>query len=113
MTGPARPDRRALLELDALLAQLAALTGEGDAARFGSDDRYRWIIERLWIAVGNEALAYLTHLGDLRRPPWRTLVELRNELAHQRLPDIDRDKVWRMTVLRPGRLREQVRQLLS
>lgn len=113
MTGPVRPERRALLELDALLAELAALVSEGNANRFRDDHRYRWIIERLWIAIGNEASAYLTYLGDPRRQPWRSLVELRNELAHQRLPDIDRDKVWRATMLRPARLREQVQSLLS
>jgi uncharacterized protein with HEPN domain len=111
--GPVRPERRALLELDALLAELVTLIGEGDATRFRDDNRYRWIVERLWIAIGNEAFAYLNHLGDSRRQPWRSLVELRNELAHQRLPDIDRDKVWRATMLRAARLREQVQSLLS
>ncbi len=62
---------------------------------------------------GNEAFAYATHLGDPHRQPWRALVELRNELAHRRLPDIDRDKIWRMTVLRPARLREQVQSALA
>lgn len=113
MTPPIRPERRALLELDSLLTELERLVGEGDTARFGADDRYRWVIERLWIAIGNEAFAYATHLGDPRRQPWRALVELRNELAHRRLPDIDRDKIWRMTVLRPARLREQVRIALA
>jgi hypothetical protein len=51
----ARPDRHALLELQALLDQIAALRGEGDAARFTADARYRWILHRLWIAAGNEA----------------------------------------------------------
>jgi len=31
---------------------------EGDAARFDGESRYRWVLHRLWIAVGNEALAY-------------------------------------------------------
>jgi uncharacterized protein with HEPN domain len=113
VTGPVRPERRALLELDALLTELQVLTAEGDDSRFASDDRYRWVIERLWIAIGNEALAYLSHVGDLRHQPWRALVELRNELAHNRLPDIDRDKVWRATVMRPALLREQVRNALA
>ncbi len=52
-----RPDRHALLELDALLRELAALRDDGDAARFDQDSRYRWVLHRLWIAVGNEALA--------------------------------------------------------
>lgn len=51
MTPPIRPERRALLELDSLLTELERLVGEGDAARFGADDRYRWVIERLWIAM--------------------------------------------------------------
>jgi len=113
VTAPIRPERRALLELDALLIALEELAGEGDATRFGSDDRYRWVIERVWIAVGNEAFAYATYLGDPRSQPWRALVELRNELAHRRLPDIDRDKIWRMTIIRPPRLREQVRSELA
>jgi len=33
VTGDARPDRHALLELQALLTQVAALSGEGDANR--------------------------------------------------------------------------------
>jgi hypothetical protein len=33
-------------------------------------------------------------------------------LAHDRLPDIDEDEVWRMTTIRPAQLREQVRDLL-
>lgn len=113
MTAPIRPERRALLELDALLAALEELAAEGDGARFGADDRYRWVIERVWIAIGNEAFAYVSYLGDPRRQPWRALVELRNELAHRRLPDIDRDKIWRMTIIRPSRLRDQVRQALT
>jgi hypothetical protein len=46
-----RPDRHALLELQALLTQLAALRNEGDAARFSADSRYRWVLHRLWIAA--------------------------------------------------------------
>ncbi len=34
MTDDARPDRHALLELQALLAQIGALRSEGDADRF-------------------------------------------------------------------------------
>jgi hypothetical protein len=33
------------------------LRDEGDAARSGRESRYRWVLHRLWIAVGNEALA--------------------------------------------------------
>ena len=35
-----RPDRHALLELDALLSELAALRNDGDAARFDQGSRY-------------------------------------------------------------------------
>lgn len=58
MNAEHRPDRHALLELHALLAEVAMLRGEGDATRFAADARYRWVLHRLWIAVGNEALAY-------------------------------------------------------
>jgi hypothetical protein len=60
----ARPDRHALLELQALLAQIGALRGEGDADRFTADARDRWILHRLWIAAGNEALAYTQATGQ-------------------------------------------------
>jgi len=53
-----RPALHALLELQALLGQLAMLRREGDAARFAAEPRYRWLLHRLWIAAGNEALAY-------------------------------------------------------
>jgi hypothetical protein len=43
VTGDIRPDRHALLELDALLAEIAILRDEGDAARSGQDARYRWV----------------------------------------------------------------------
>ena len=60
----ARPDRHALLELDALLSEVAMLRDEGDAARFDREARYRWVLHRLWIAVGNEALAYTAATGQ-------------------------------------------------
>ncbi len=114
MSGDVRPDRHALLEFDALLAQIESLVAEGDRARFDSDDRYRWILHRLWIAVGNEALAYvrLTGLNPYVAQPWARLYRLRNMLAHDRLPDIDEDEVWRMTTIRPAQLREQISVLL-
>lgn len=40
------------------------------------------------------------------------LYRLRNMLAHDRLPDIDEDEVWRMTTIRPAQLRKQVHDLL-
>ncbi|MFL6239065.1 MAG: HepT-like ribonuclease domain-containing protein [Actinomycetes bacterium] len=110
--GSRRPDRHALLELDALLARIHQLAGTGDRARYDQDDEYRWVIHRLWIAVGNEAEAYaaLTEVSDAE--PWRALRQLRNKLAHVRLPDIDEDEVWRVTMLRTESLRAQIRQLL-
>jgi len=105
-----RPDRHALLELDALLRELAALRDDGDAARFDQDSRYRWVLHRLWIAVGNEALAYTAATGQPVRTDrtWSNLYDLRNHLAHSRLPDIDEGLVRRFTWSRLGSLRETV-----
>jgi len=110
--GLLRPDRQALLELDELLHELEQLATAGGRARYDADAHYRWVIHRLWIAVGNEADAYATAVGDRHAQPWYSLVLLRNRLAHVRLPDIDEDEVWRMTTLRPGSLSKQVRGLL-
>jgi hypothetical protein len=94
-----RPDRHALLELQALLGHIAALRREGDADRFAADARYRWILHRLWIAAGNEALAYTQALKQPIRADrvWANLYDLRNHLAHSRLPDIDEALVRRFT----------------
>ena len=94
-----RPDRHALLELDALLGELAALRDDDDAARFDQDPRYRWVLHRLWIAVGNEALAYTAVTWQPVRADrtWSNLYDLRNHLAHSRLPDIDEGLVRRFT----------------
>ena len=110
MTDPVRPERAALLELDALLGILIDLATEGDRARYDDDARYRWVIQRLWIAVGNEAGEVQRHLGVVG--PWRGLYLLRNALAHRRLPDIDEDLVWRTTSMRPPSLRRAVRDML-
>ncbi len=109
-----RADRHALLELDALLARIEALAADGDRKKFENDDHLRWVLHRLWIAVGNEALAYarLAGIDPYVDQPWARLYQLRNKLAHRRLPDIDEDEVWRMTALRPVSLRSQVRELL-
>lgn len=112
--GDARPERHALLELEALLTELQALRDEGDQRRFQADDRYRWLLHRLWIAAGNEAYAYSTAIG---RPvhfaaPWADLYDLRNHLAHHRLPDIDDALVRRVTWLRLRGIAEQVRRTL-
>ncbi|MGH3501377.1 MAG: hypothetical protein ACRDQA_10895 [Nocardioidaceae bacterium] len=112
--GDRRPDRHALLELDALLDQIAHRCDAGDRNRYDSDDDYRWVLHRLWIAVGNEALAYAeaANLHPLRAQPWGMLYRLRNIIAHVRLPDIDEDHVWRMTVMRVDSLRDVVRKQL-
>lgn len=99
MSPDARPDRHALLELHALLIQIGALRAEGSADRFTTDDRYRWVLHRLWIAAGNEALAYTQATGQPVRADrtWANLRDLRNHLAHSRLPDIGESLVRRVT----------------
>jgi hypothetical protein len=61
--------------------------------------RYRQILHRLWIAAGNEALAYTQATGQPVRADktWANLYDLRNHLAHSRLPDIDEGVVRRFT----------------
>lgn len=108
--GAIRPERGILLELEALLAYVERLAADGDRQRYDTDDLYRWPLHRLWIAVGNEASAYL-ELGAPGRQ-WNALKLLRNRLVHTRLPDIDEDAVWRMTTLRPAGLRTLVRERL-
>jgi hypothetical protein len=110
VSGDIRPDRHALLELDALLHQIGALRDEGDADRFGKDSRYRWVLHRLWIAAGNEALAYTAATGQGVRADrtWANLYDLRNHLAHSRLPDIDEALIRRFTWSRAGPLRQTV-----
>ena len=39
MSGDTRPDRHALLDLDALLDQIAILRDEGNPVRFDNDSR--------------------------------------------------------------------------
>ena len=115
MSDESRPDRHALLELRALLTEIGVLSGEGDAARFASDPRYRWVLHRLWIAAGNEALAYTHAAGQSVRADrtWANLYDLRNHLAHSRLPDIDEGLVMRFTWARLGPLQATTRQLLQ
>src|SRR5271165_1554847 len=76
------PDGHALLELQALLSEIAAPRGEGDAGRCAGDARYRWVLLRLWIAVGNDALAYTSATGQPVRADrtWANLYDLRNHL---------------------------------
>jgi len=56
-------------------------------------------LHRLWIAAGNEALAYTQATGAPIRADrtWANLYDLRNHLAHFRLPDIDESLVRRFT----------------
>jgi hypothetical protein len=110
-----RSDRHALLELQALLTQIAALRSEGNADRFTADARYRWILHRLWIAAGNEALAYAQATGQPVRTDktWANLYDLRNHLAHSRLPDIDEGLVRRFTWARLDSLQTTVRHHLQ
>jgi hypothetical protein len=110
-----RPDRHALLELEALLGAIEALRDEGDAARFDRESRYRWILHRLWIAVGNGVLAYTAATGQPVRADrtWSNLYDLRNDLAHSRLPDIDEGLVRRCTWSRLDSLRETVVHLFA
>ena len=114
MSAERRPDRHALLELDALLGEIRSVREEGDAARFAADARYRWILHRLWIAAGNEALAYTTATGQLVRSDrlWANLYDLRNHLAHSRLPDVDEGLVQRFTWTRTDSLHATVQELL-
>lgn len=67
------------------------MIGEGDRSRYDSDRRYRWVIHRVWIAIGNESA--VLERATQHPSVWRTLPLMRNELAHQRLPDIDDDMV--------------------
>jgi len=86
VTETVRPERGAVLELRALLDEIDALADEGDRTRYDEDRRYRWVIHRLWIAVGNEAAVLERLPGDTS--VWRALRLLRNDLAHVRLSDI-------------------------
>jgi hypothetical protein len=110
-----RPDRHALLELQALLAQIAVLRSEGDADRFTADDRYRWVLHRLWIAAGNEALAWTQATGQPVRADrtWANLYDLRNHLAHSRVSDIDESIVRRFTWARLDTLQTTTRHHLQ
>ena len=114
MSGDIRADRHALLELDAVLDQIAILRDEGNAARFDNDARYRWMLHRLWIAADNEALACTAAAGQAVRAErtWANLYDLRNHLAHPRLPDIDEALVRRFTWSRAGPLRQTVQDHL-
>jgi hypothetical protein len=82
---PARPDRPARTAgASGLTSQIAVLRGEGGADRFTTDDRYRWVLHRLWIAAGNEAPTWTQATGQPVRADrtWANLYDLRNHLAH-------------------------------
>jgi len=110
----ARPDRRALMELEAVLGEIERLRDSGSRTQFDDDGMFRWALHRLWIAAGNEALRYAVALGRPLSAPhmWVDLYRHRNALAHLSLPEIDDDAVWRMTVLRTAGYRAQARALL-
>ncbi|ORV96919.1 hypothetical protein AWC14_15480 [Mycobacterium kyorinense] len=114
MNADHRPDLHALLELDALLTEIISLRDTGDPARYAAEAHYRWVLHRLWIAVGNEALAYATATERSIRANrlWANLCDLRNHLAHSRLPDIDEGIVQRFTWARADSLRSTIRETL-
>lgn len=114
MTIGRSAEHRALLELEALLSTIQALRSKGDAERFTADDNYRWVLHRLWIAIGNEAYAYTTAHGIPVRQQalWANLYDLRNHLAHSRLPDIDEALVRRITWSRTDSILTAVQDLL-
>lgn len=114
MTVGRSAEHRALLELEALLLKIQALRSQGDAGRFSVDDGYRWILHRLWIAIGNEAYAYTAARGISVRQQalWANLYDLRNHLAHSRLPDIDEALVRRFTWSRTDSILAAVQDLL-
>jgi hypothetical protein len=72
------------------------------------------LLHRLWIAAGNEALTYTQATGKLVRAEriWANLYDLRNHLAHSRLPDIDEALVQRFTWARLDPLQRVVGQHL-
>jgi uncharacterized protein with HEPN domain len=115
VTSPRRPARIALLEMRALLHRIVELREDGGREHYFSDDRHRWVVHRLWIAVGNEAVAYAQAVGadQYTVEPWNRLRQLRYHIAHQRLADIDDERIWRMTNLRPAELLERVNALLQ
>jgi len=55
-----RPDPHALPEPEASPGTTEARRDEGDATRSDREPRDRWVLHRLRIAVGNEALAGTT-----------------------------------------------------
>lgn len=114
MNADHRPDLHALLELDALLLEIISLRDTGNPARYATDAHYRWVLHRLWIAVGNEALAYAAATGRSVRDNrlWANLYDLRNHLAHSRLPDIDEALVQRFTWARTDSLRSTVQEVM-
>lgn len=107
-----RPDRGLLLELRALLELIEAINHQGRDAYQASQEQ-RWVLQRLWIAVGNTAEDYRRLAGiEAGQLPWKRLVDFRNVLAHHRLAEIDDDEVWRTSTLRAGPLHNLVNELI-
>jgi uncharacterized protein with HEPN domain len=115
VTTLVRPDRRALLELEALLSQIELLREAGDRQRYIADGAYRWAIHRLWISVGNEASWCLrtVRAATSDAQVWLELYGHRNWLAHLSLPDVDDDEVWRLTTVVAGSYRRRACALLN
>lgn len=112
---PRRPDRYALLEMRALVERIVHLRDDGGRDRYFSDEEHRWLIHRLWIAVGNEAMAYAQAVGldPYQDEPWNRLRRVRNEPAHKRLADLDDEGVWRTTQVRPEPLLTRLAELIQ
>ncbi|BBZ10540.1 hypothetical protein BST20_05115 [Mycobacterium branderi] len=72
------------------------------------------MLHRLWSAVGNEALAcaIATKRSIRANRLWANLYDLRNHLAHSRLPDIDEGIVQRFTWARADSLRSTIGEML-
>jgi hypothetical protein len=69
------------------------------AAELRPEHLNKWVLHRLWIAAGNQALAHAQAAGAPVRADrtWADLYGLRNHLAHSRLPHIGESLVRRFT----------------
>ncbi|MGH9069435.1 MAG: hypothetical protein ACRD0J_18370 [Acidimicrobiales bacterium] len=81
-------------ELLNVLQSIGSLAVEG-RARFDSDPRQRWSIERLWIFAGNLAERHCREAGlDEGMEPWSELVATRNVYAHYTPASINYERIW-------------------